>query len=56
MMPNWIVSFSASFYLAFDSTDSAEYYKLKDRIYRLRQEWQLRITIIYYLANAAGDV
>ena len=39
------------FYLAFDSTDSAEYYKLKDRIYRLRQEWQLPDNIIYYLAT-----
>ena len=44
------------FYLAFDSTNSAGYHKLKDRIHQLRQEQQLPDKIIYYLATPAGDV
>ena len=45
-------SFSAVFfYLAFDSTNSAGYHKLKDRIHQLRQEQQLPDKIIYYLAT-----
>ena len=39
------------FYLAFDSTNSAGYHKLKDRIHQLRQEQQLPDKIIYYLAT-----
>ena len=39
------------FYLAFDSTNSAEYHKLKDRIHQLQQEQQLPDKIIYYLAT-----
>lgn len=39
------------FYLSFDSTDSAEYVKLKDRIRDLQQQEQLPDRIIYYLAT-----
>lgn len=39
------------FYLAFDSTKSAEYAKLKERIHSLQQEQQLPDKIIYYLAT-----
>lgn len=39
------------FYLAFDSTDSAEYIKLKDRIKSLQKEEDLPDKIIYYLAT-----
>ena len=39
------------FYLAFDSTRSAEYRRLKDRIRLLQQELQLPDRIIYYLAT-----
>lgn len=39
------------YYLAFDSTQSAEYAKLKERIRSLRQEQQLPDKIIYYLAT-----
>lgn len=39
------------FYLAFDSTNSAEYVKLKDRIHLLREQEGLPDKIIYYLAT-----
>lgn len=39
------------FYVAFDSTDSKEYYKLKDRIHELQQQKGLPDKIIYYLAT-----
>lgn len=39
------------FYLAFDSTKSSEYAKLKERIHSLQQEQQLPDKIIYYLAT-----
>ena len=39
------------FYLAFDSTDSAEYVKLKDRIQSLQKQEHLPDKIIYYLAT-----
>lgn len=39
------------YYLAFDSTNSAEYGKLKDRIHFLQNEEQLPDRIIYYLAT-----
>lgn len=39
------------FYLAFDSTNSAEYGKLKERIRFLQQQEQLPDRVIYYLAT-----
>lgn len=39
------------FYLAFDSTNSAEYGKLKERIRFLQQQEQLPDKVIYYLAT-----
>lgn len=39
------------FYLAFDSTDSKEYNKLKDRIHALQQQENLPDKIIYYFAT-----
>ena len=39
------------FYLAFDSTNSAEYVKLKDRIHSLQQQENIPDRIIYYLAT-----
>lgn len=39
------------FYLAFDSTDSGEYYKLRDRIGYIRKQLDLPDKIIYYLAT-----
>lgn len=39
------------FYLAFDSTDTHEYSKLKDRIHALQKQEQLPDRIIYYLAT-----
>ena len=39
------------FYLAFDSTNSAEYVKLKDRIHALQQQENIADRIIYYLAT-----
>jgi glucose-6-phosphate 1-dehydrogenase len=39
------------FYLAFDSTNTAEYVKLKDRIHLLQQEEHLPDKVIYYLAT-----
>lgn len=39
------------FYLAFDSTASAEYHKLKDRIHSLQQQEQLPDKVVYYLAT-----
>lgn len=39
------------FYLAFDSTDSGEYYKLRDRIEYIREQLDLPDKIIYYLAT-----
>lgn len=39
------------YYLSFDSTSSAEYGKLRDRIEMLRRQYQLPDKIIYYLAT-----
>lgn len=39
------------FYQAFDSTNTAEYGKLKDRIHSLQQQEQLPDKVIYYLAT-----
>ena len=39
------------FYLAFDSTNSAEYVKLKDRVHSLQQQENIPDRIIYYLAT-----
>lgn len=44
------------FYLAFDSTNSAGYHKLKDRIHQLRQEQQLPGQDHLLSCHAAGDV
>lgn len=42
---------SRVFYLAFDSTNSHEYGKLKERIHTLQQQEELPDKIIYYLAT-----
>jgi len=39
------------YYLAFDSTNSEEYYKLRDRIGEIQQERSLPDKVIYYLAT-----
>lgn len=43
--------FRILFYLAFDSTNTAEYVKLKDRIGLLQQQENLPDKVIYYLAT-----
>ena len=43
--------FQILFYLAFDSTNTAEYVKLKDRIGLLQQQENLPDKVIYYLAT-----
>ena len=43
--------FRTLFYLAFDSTNTAEYVKLKDRIGLLQQQENLPDKVIYYLAT-----
>ncbi len=39
------------YYLAFDSTSSAEYYKLKERIIKIQEKQKIPDRILYYLAT-----